>query len=153
MTIQLIEAKLRKIDAERERLHRELETRRLKQFTSLPAKVGLRNVDQLIISLAPYASAQLRARLTVNGTAAASRPGRPSSSKTVGSARNGSTGRRNARYTDQQRAAVKEALAKGDRTVAQISKALGVAEPSIIDWKKKWGLVKKRKKSAAAKKK
>mgnify|MGYP003694382775 CR=1 FL=1 len=59
MTIQTLEAQLKKIERQRALLSKRLAARKARQFTALPAKVGLRSVDALILSLSPYAIAEV----------------------------------------------------------------------------------------------
>ena len=89
------------------------------------------------------------------GWSSAGDPGVRGVSKPTQAAALTKTARRSrSRYTDQHKAAVKAALAKGDKTVREIAKQTGVSEYAIIDWKQAWGLVKHRKaKGNAAKKK
>src|SRR5688572_22601026 len=101
MTIQTLEAQLKKIERQRALLSKRIAARKARQFTSLPGKVGLRSVDALILSLSPYASSKLRGALTGNG-AQAIRLGRMGSAKKV--ARRG----RPARYGDEVRASVRK---------------------------------------------
>lgn len=137
MTIQSIEAELRRVERRSEQLRKQLEDRKRKQFTSIPAKYGFKSMDLFIAALSPYASRRLKS------------PSKSAATSKTTSARPGYT-----RYTDQHKARVKAALAKGDKTVREISKQTGVSEYAIIDWKEAWGLVKHRKtKGKAAKKK
>jgi hypothetical protein len=121
------------------------------QFTSIPAKYGFRSVDTFIAALSPYASARLKARIgdDSTNTNASAGPRQAAAAASPKTARGGKT-----RYTDQHKAAVRAALAKGDKTVKEVSKQTGVSEYATIDWKEAWGLVKHRKtKKKAAKKK
>jgi hypothetical protein len=133
MKLQALETKLKKIERERDRLSRQLQTSRAKHFGAIPAKYGYRSVDALISALAPYASPAVRSRLGNSTTSAAAK------------AKKSAKSARPTRYSDQQRAAVRALLEKGGKTVPEISNETRVAITSIIDWKKKWGLVKKRK--------
>jgi hypothetical protein len=144
MSIQTIEAKLKKLDRERERLSKQLETRKQKQYKAIPAKYGFKTIDALIAALTPYASSNLKIQLPRTATPAVAKRTQKHSAKRIAAA-----GRK--KYTDHQKVAVKAALQKGGRTVAQISKDTDVAEYTIIDWKKQWGLVKKRRKAAKKK--
>ena len=143
MKLQFIEAKLKKVEREREKLTKQLQTSRSKFFSAIPAKHGFKSIDALIHALAPYASPAIKARLGA---------GRPAGSKPAKSAakRQGSTTL--TKYSEAQKAAVRAAITKGGKTVPEISKDTGVGQYTIIDWKKKWGLSKKRKKTAAKKK-
>ena len=155
MRMQTIEARLKKVEREREKLSKQLEGSRRKQFTALPAKYGMKNMDEFINALLPYASTAFAEKLgrkiqpapapkqpSTNGA----HPGNGASSGTSAS----SDSRR--RYTPEQQSAVKAALEKGDKTVAEISQELEVSPFTIVAWKKRWGLVKARKAPAARKK-
>lgn len=140
MSIQTLEAQLKKIDRQRARLTRQLEIRKTRQFTLLPTKVGLRNVDELILSLAPYASPKLRARLPGNS-------GQPMSAAPAVSAGRRAAHGRPARYSEDVRASARKLLEQGELTGAEIGRKLGVSRFTIKDWKKGWGLAKKRRRA------
>jgi hypothetical protein len=136
MNIQSLKAELTKIERRRERLQKQIQTRTKRQYAALPARVGLKSIDALILSLAPYASPRLRGRLGANGAeSAVAAPGRKRGNKSKGT-----------RYPAAVKAAVKAALIKGGQTAAQISQQYGPSVFSINDWKKQWGLAKSRKK-------
>ena len=137
MTIQALEAQLKKIDKQRNLLTKRLESRKARQFTSLPAKVGLRTVDELILSLTPYASPKLRG-LAGNGARPVQR-GR----KKVSAKKSGRRGRPSP-FGQDVRDAVRTLLEKGEMTSAEVGKKFGVSPYTIKDWKKQWGLSKKR---------
>jgi Helix-turn-helix domain of resolvase len=143
MTIQALEAQLKKIERQRALLSKRLAARKARQFTTLPTKVGLRSVDALILSLSPYASPKLRGSLMGNG---AQPIRKQASAKRV--ARRG----RPARYGEEVRASVRKLLEQGQMTSAAIGKKFGVSPYTIKDWKKQWGLSKKRRRAAAKKK-
>jgi len=137
MNIQSLKAELGKVERRRQRLEKQIKTRTTRQFSALPARVGLKSIDALILSLAPFASPRLRSR--IDGTNGAE----PSSA--VAGKRRGNKSK-GTRYTAAVKAAVKAALTKGGQTAAQISKEYGPSVFSINDWKKQWGLAKSRKK-------
>lgn len=139
MNIQSLKAELSKVERRRQRLEKQIKTRTAKQFAALPGRVGLKSIDALILSLAPYASPQLRGRFgTMDGSSA-------SVSLNGQSKRRGNKSK-GTRYTAAVKAAVKAALVKGGKTAAQISAEYGPSVFSINDWKKQWGLAKSRKK-------
>jgi hypothetical protein len=135
MNIQSLKAELSKVERRRQRLEKQIRTRTAKQFAALPGRVGLKSIDALILSLAPYASPQLRGRLGGNGADSSAASGKRRGNKSKGT-----------RYTSAVKAAVKAALVKGGKTAAQISAEYGPSVFSINDWKKQWGLAKSRKK-------
>jgi hypothetical protein len=138
MNIQSLKAELGKVERRRARLEKQIKSRTARQFAALPARVGLKSIDALILSLAPFASPRLRSRLGGNGADSpveSAAPGKRRGSKSKGT-----------RYTSAVKAAVKAALVKGGKTAAQISQEYGPSVFSINDWKKQWGLAKTRKK-------
>ena len=145
MNLQTLQAQLTKLERKRALLEKRIKARASRQFASLPAKVGLKSIDDLILQLLPYGSSGLRSRLGRMEAATAS------AVATLGAALGKRRGRpprksRGTRYTAEVKAAVKKAVEAGGKTVAQISKEYGPSVFSIKDWKKQWGLTRKRKK-------
>jgi hypothetical protein len=144
MNLQTLQAQLNQLERKRQQLEKRIKQRASQQYASLPAKLGLKNIDDLILELLPYGSNTLRSRLNQNGagsagttTAAVSngkRRGRPPKKS------------RGTRYTADVKAAVKRAVEAGGKTVAEISREFGPSVFSIKDWKKQWGLTRARKK-------
>jgi hypothetical protein len=153
--MQMIEARLKKVEREREKLTRQLEGSRRKQFSALPAKYGLKNMDEFISALLPYASNAFAEKLGRKSQPAPA-PKQPSTngahSGNGASSGNGAGSDSRRRYSPAQQSAVKAALEKGDKTVAEISQELEVSPFTIVAWKKRWGLVKTRKAPASRKK-
>ncbi|HEY1283178.1 MAG TPA: hypothetical protein VGE96_01740 [Steroidobacteraceae bacterium] len=137
MNLQSLQAELSKLERKRVALEKRIKARASQQYAALPARVGLKSIDDLIVQLLPYGSKGLRARLGAGpaGTSVGGkRRGRPPSRS------------RGTRYTADVKAAVKAAVEAGGKTVAQISREYGPSVFSIKDWKKKWGLTRKRRK-------
>jgi len=135
MNLQSLQAELNRLERKRVALEKRIKSRASQQFAALPARVGLKSIDDLIVQLLPYGSKALRARLGASGTTpTGKRRGRPPSRS------------RGTRYSADVKAAVKAAVEAGGRTVAQISQEFGPTVFTIKDWKKKWGLTRKRKK-------
>jgi hypothetical protein len=136
MNLQTLQAQLDKLERKRQALEKRIKSRASQQFAALPARVGLKSIDDLIVQLLPYGSKGLRARL-----GASAGPG-------VSGKRRGRPPRRSrgTRYTSDVKAAVKAAVEAGGKTVAEISREFGPSVFSIKDWKKQWGLTRKRKK-------
>jgi hypothetical protein len=137
MNLQSLQAELSKLERKRVALEKRIKTRASRQFAALPARVGLKSIDDLIVQLLPYGSRGLQARLGAGAsgsTATGKRRGRPPSRS------------RGTRYTADVKAAVKAAVEAGGKTVAEISREYGPSVFSIKDWKKKWGLTRKRRK-------
>jgi hypothetical protein len=139
MNLQTLQAQLNQLERKRQQLEKRIKDRASRQYAALPAKVGLKNIDDLIIQLLPYGSTSLRTRLNQNGAVATTtgtgkRRGRPPRKS------------RGTRYTADVKAAVKRAVEAGGKTVAEISREFGPSVFSIKDWKKQWGLTRTRKK-------
>lgn len=139
MNLQTLQAELSKLERKRLALEKRIKTRASRQFAALPARVGLKSIDDLIVQLLPYGSKGLRARL---GSGASS-GGAPATGKRRGRPPRRSRG---TRYTSDIKSAVKAAVEAGGKTVAEISREYGPSVFSIKDWKKKWGLTRKRRK-------
>lgn len=139
MNLQSLQAELNKLERRRQTLERRLKARASRQFAALPARVGLKSIDELILQLLPYGSSALRNKLgfavTGNGAAGGGRRRGAASMRSRGT-----------RYGADVKAAVKRAVEEGGRTVAEISREYGPSVFSIKDWKKKWGLTRKRRK-------
>jgi hypothetical protein len=140
MNLQNLQAQLNQLERKRQQLEKRIKSRASRQYASLPAKVGLKNIDALILELLPYGSSNLRARLNHNGA-------EPSAAVPAGKRRGRPPRKsRGTRYTADVKAAVKRAVEAGGRTVAEISREFGPSVFSIKDWKKQWGLTRARKK-------
>lgn len=136
MNLQSLQLQLKKVEQRQRQLQNKIERRSEKEFTSLPAKVGLKSVDALILCLAPYASPQLRSRVGTNEGAS-----RVSSGRANAGGRSKGT-----RYSAAVKAEVKAAMSKGGLTAAELSERYGPSVFSINLWKKQWGFVKARRK-------
>jgi hypothetical protein len=141
MNLQTLQSELNRLERRRQTLEKRIKARSSKQFAALPARVGLKSIDELILQLLPFGSTGLRSKLNIgapsgNGAAAPAgkRRGRPPLRS------------RGTRYGADVKAAVKREVEAGGKTVAQISREYGPSVFSIKDWKKKWGLTRKRKK-------
>src|SRR5215813_4713924 len=67
MNLQTLQAQLNQLERKRQLLEKRIKERASKQYAALPKKVGLKNIDDLIIQLLPYGSSSLRSRLSQNG--------------------------------------------------------------------------------------
>ena len=151
MNLQTLRAKLTKVERQRSKLEQQIQANAKKQLDALPARVGLKTIDDLILELVPYASPSIRARLMTNGSGSSvstgtGRPrGRPrkNAAPTESAAAVKSKG---TRYTQDVKDSIKKALEEGGLTVAAISEKYGASPFSINQWKKSWGLTKARKK-------
>src|SRR5262245_44601761 len=143
MNLQTLQAELSRLERRRQTLEKRIKARASKQYAALPARVGLKSIDELILQLLPYGSNSLRSKL------GSGHAGNGASAPTTGTGKR--RGRpplrsRGTRYGADVKAAVKKAVEEGGKTVAEISREYGPSVFSIKDWKKKWGLTRKRKK-------
>jgi hypothetical protein len=137
MNLQTLQAELDRLERRRQTLEKRIKERASRQYAALPARVGLKSIDELILKLIPYGSSGLRTRLSSASSPdgfTGKRRGRPPARS------------RGTRYGADVKAAVKRAVEEGGKTVAQISREYGPSVFSIKDWKKKWGLTRTRKK-------
>ncbi|MEP7242501.1 MAG: hypothetical protein ABI885_02335 [Gammaproteobacteria bacterium] len=142
MNLQALQAQLNQLERKRQQLEKRIQERAARQIAALPAKVGLKSIDDLILKLLPYGSSKLRSRLRVGYLGAHAGAGVSGAGKRRGPQQRS----RGTRYTADVKAAVKSAVEAGGRTVAQISREFGPSIFSIKDWKKQWGLTRARKK-------
>ncbi len=149
MNLQTLQAQLTKLERRRTLLEKRIKARATKQFAALPARVGLKSIDDLILQLLPYGSNKLRSKLGAAETKAGregEEGGKGVSTGAPGKRRGRPPRRsRGTRYTADVKAAVKRAVEAGGRTVADISREYGPSVFSIKDWKKQWGLTRARK--------
>lgn len=139
MKIEAMKAQLSKIERQRQALERQIQALQEKRLSALPGQVGLDSIDSLILALLPHASASLRAKLHLyemdgHGTALLDGQG---------------NGRR-ARFPESVKEQVKAELQKGGKSVAQIARELGPSHPTIMGWKREWGMTHPRPRKGAA---
>ena len=150
MNLQTLQAQLNQLERKRQQLEKRIKQRASKQYASLPGKLGLKNIDALILELLPYGSSGLRARLSHNGASKSSAAvaDSPTNGLTANGKRRGRPPKksRGTRYGADVKAAVKAAVEAGGKTVEEISRELGPTVFSIKAWKKAWGLTRARKK-------
>lgn len=127
-------AQLSKIERQRQSLERQIQAMQEKRLTALPEQAGFDSVDSLILALIPHASSALRAKLQ-----AAERNG--GNGATPGKA--AGNGKR-ARFPEDLKAQIKAELETGSKSVAQLSREYGPSHPTIMGWKREWGLTRPR---------
>src|SRR5512138_1899644 len=80
MNLQTLQAELNRLERRRQTLEKRIKARTSKQYAALPARVGLKSIDELILKLLPFGSNGLRSRLSTGpraeGGAAAAVPGK-----------------------------------------------------------------------------
>ena len=140
MKLGALRTKLTRIERQQKKLTQQVQRMQLgakKQLQALPAKIGLKTIDELIIELLPYASPRLRARIGAGPSSPAPK------TRTVRGAQGGKTRKG---YSAETKAEIRAALEKGDLTAAKVSEQYGVSLAGVNLWKKQWGLTKSRQK-------
>jgi hypothetical protein len=140
MKIDAMRAQLSKIERQRQALERQIQAMQEKRLAALPDQAGFDSIDHLILALIPHASSSLRTKLQGidldGGNGAA--PG-------VG-AGNG----KRARFPEVLKEQIKTELEAGSKSVAQLSREYGPSHPTIMGWKREWGLTRPRPRKAPA---
>lgn len=143
MKLETLQAELNKIERRRAKLEQQIRVQAETLYTSLPRKVGLKNVDALVLALVPYASPAVRKKLDARATAPLKSS--PRVKKDPAPAKVTQMGDKRMRYSDEKKAAVRRAVQEGKLTIREISTKHGVPTDSIKKWKRKWGLTARRK--------
>ncbi len=139
MKIEAMQAQLSKIERQRQSLERQIQALQEKRLAALPGQVGLSSIDGLILALLPHASSSLRGRLQ----------GIEPEGHGVSMAVNGNVDGRRMRFPESVKEQVKAELQKGGKSVAQISRECGPSHPTIMGWKREWGMTRPRPKKSA----
>jgi len=130
MKIDSMKAQLSKIERQRHALTRQIQALQEKRLAALPAQVGLGSIDNLILALMPHASSTLRTKLQgaeVDGA------------EGEGAGYLNGNGKR-ARFPEALKAQIKTELETGKKSVAQLSREYGPSHPTIMGWKREWGM-------------
>jgi hypothetical protein len=130
VNIEKIKAQITRIDREKRALEQRIQIIQRRKLVALPKQVGLDSIDSLIAALAHHASPSVRIQLqsmSFNGSGSFD----PA---------NGSGNARRARFTAEMRARIKAELEAGKKSVAQISREYGPSHPTIMGWKREWGM-------------
>jgi hypothetical protein len=138
MKIETIKAQLSRVERQRSVLKQRMDELRRRELAKLPQHVGLATIDELILVLVQHASAALRERLSrIDGN-------------DPGASESGPDGARRARFPSELRARIRAELEAGGKSVAQLSREYGPSHPTIMGWKREWGLTRPRPRARAA---
>jgi hypothetical protein len=132
MKIESIKAQLSKVERQRSVLRQRMDELRRRELAKLPQHVGLSTIDELILVLVEHASPSLRERLARIDSSDAADAG------------HGSDNTRRARFPPELRQRIRAELEAGGKSVAQISREYGPSHPTIMGWKREWGLTRPR---------
>jgi hypothetical protein len=142
MKIDAMKAQLSKIERQRHALTRQIQALQEKRLAALPAQVGLGSIDNLILALMPHASSTLRTKLQAIDVHHADGDG-------AAAGYLNSNGKR-ARFPETLKAQIKAELEVGKKSVAQLSREYGPSHPTIMGWKREWGMTHPRPRKSAA---
>lgn len=134
MKIDAMRAQLSKIERQRLALERQIQSMQEKRLATLPEQVGFGSMDSLIIALISHASSSLRTKLAgieIDGDG---------SVLLEASHVNG----KRARFPEGLKEQIKTELETGSKSVAQLSREYGPSHPTIMGWKREWGLTRPR---------
>jgi hypothetical protein len=140
MKIESMKAQLSKIERQRQALERQIQSLQEKRLTALPGQAGYESIDSLILALMHHASSSLRTKLQAVELNAAN------GATLVGPPINGKRARFPQTLKDQIRAEIEA----GGKSVAQLSREYGPSHPTIMGWKREWGMTRPRPKKALA---
>jgi uncharacterized protein involved in exopolysaccharide biosynthesis len=138
MKIESIKAQLNKVERQRSVLRQRMDELRRRELAKLPEHVGLSTIDELILVLVEHASPALRERLAHIDGSDASEGG------------HGPGNTRRARFPSELRQRIRAELEAGGKSVAQISREYGPSHPTIMGWKREWGLTRPRGRSPSS---
>lgn len=128
--LNTLKAALSRVEKRKQAIERSIREYHARQLTALPRRVGLEDVDSLVLALIPLTSPSLRERLNAGGILdAVSVPE---------SARDRNIERR--RFSSDVRDKIKAELRSGHKSTAELSREYGVSPRTIMNWKREWGL-------------
>ena len=134
-----IESPLSRLERQRLALERRILAFRRKALMALPSRVGLDSVDSLILALAEHASPAMRSRFKAAGILDGTGP----HAETI------SDGSR-AKFSSELREMIKKELLAGGKSVAELARQYGPSHPTIMGWKREWGMTHPRPKRAGS---
>jgi hypothetical protein len=122
------------MERQRKALEQRIQLLQRKELVALPKQLGFDTVDGLILALAEYASESMRTRLRAAGLL-----GGP---KLPNGLPDGAAGR--VKFSSELRARIRKELEAGTKSVAEISREYGPSHPTIMGWKREWGMTRPR---------
>ena len=151
MKVDSLHAQLVSINKRRKALELRIEARQLKRLIALPAQAGVADMDILIVALIPLSSSLLRQRLQAAGfDEAGADVGEPAAEAAAYKAgngngsSNGNGGAKRAHFTPELKSRIKAELEAGKKSVASLAREYGPSHPTIMSWKREWGMTQPR---------
>jgi hypothetical protein len=133
MDANAIKSQLSRMERQRRALEQRIQVLQRKELVALPKQLGFETVDQLIGALADYASEPLRTRLKSIGVGVPPKL-----------ANGGVDGGGRIKFSADLRAKIRKELEAGAKSVAEISREYGPSHPTIMGWKREWGMTRPR---------
>ena len=122
--VGIINNQISRLERRQRALEQKIRTLQRQQLRSLADRMGFESADQLILALAEYASPDLRAHIQSAGLTARLRVPFPLDLKEK----------------------IRAELAAGEKSVAKLSRQYGPSQPTIMGWKREWGMTRPRQK-------
>jgi hypothetical protein len=117
------------MERQRQMLDDRIQALRKKELLALPAQFGLESIDELVIALLEHASDSLRERMKAEG---------------VDKAAFAAGGTPRLKFSPELRERIRRELEAGTKSVAEISREYGPSHPTIMGWKREWGMTRPR---------
>jgi transposase-like protein len=133
MDANAIKSQLSRMERQRRALEQRIQLLQRKELMALPKQLGFDTVDVLIYALAEYASEPLRTRLKSVGVSLSQKSGN-----------GGVDGGGRIKFSADLRARIRKELETGSKSVAEISREYGPSHPTIMGWKREWGMTRPR---------
>lgn len=127
-----------RMEKQRQALEHKIKLLQRKELLALPARVGLDSIDSLILALVEYASPATRARFKAAGLA----HGTTHRDRAGSHSTNGDSAR--VKFPAELRNQVRKEIEAGAKSIAAIAREYGPSHPTIMGWKREWGLTKPR---------
>ena len=152
MKADSLQTQLVSINRRKKALEQRIATRELKKLMSLPAQAGIGDMDTLIAALIPLSSSKLRQRLQAAGfddegkdINPAAAPARSVDGNGNGHGHsNGESVAKRAHFSPELKSRIKAELEAGKKSVATLAREYGPSHPTIMSWKREWGMTQPR---------
>lgn len=125
-------SRLSAMERQRRLLDERIQTLRKKELLALPGQFGFESVDELVYALLEHASPSLREKL------------KPKEIEAGKSESGSDPNRSRVKFSLDMRERIRKELEAGLKSVAAISREYGPSHPTIMGWKRDWGMTRPR---------